>query len=85
LALDRITVELQRSGYLVGDRFTVADLTAPAIFSPLVMPKKFQWPFLERPEVPWRFARIAVGAPRVSAGIAEIYLRHGGSSAEVPA
>jgi hypothetical protein len=41
LALDR-TVELRRSGYLVGDRFTVADLTAPAIFSPLVMPKKFQ-------------------------------------------
>jgi glutathione S-transferase len=61
LALDRITVELQPSGYLVGDRFTVADLTAPALFSPLVMPKEFQYPFREPvPRPVCRFARIAV-------------------------
>src|SRR5262249_38351712 len=36
--LDRIAREVGPSGYLVGDAFSVADLTAAALFSPLVMP-----------------------------------------------
>jgi glutathione S-transferase len=37
-ALDRLESELGDSEYLVGDRFTVADLTAAALFYPLVLP-----------------------------------------------
>ena len=37
-ALDRLESELGEGEYLVGDRFTVADLTAAALFYPLVMP-----------------------------------------------
>jgi glutathione S-transferase len=31
-------------GYLVGDRFTIADLTAAAILSPVVLPPEFPYP-----------------------------------------
>jgi glutathione S-transferase len=37
-AMDRIEAELQPSGYLVGDRFSVADLAAAALFTPLIAP-----------------------------------------------
>jgi glutathione S-transferase len=37
-ALDRLERELGEDGYLVGGRFTVADLTAAALFYPLVLP-----------------------------------------------
>jgi glutathione S-transferase len=37
-AFDRLESELGENEYLVGDRFTVADLTAAALFYPLVLP-----------------------------------------------
>jgi glutathione S-transferase len=37
-ALDRIAAELGPQGYLVGDRFSVADLTAAALLYPIVQP-----------------------------------------------
>jgi len=37
-ALDRLESELGQNQYLVGGRFTVADLTAAALFYPLVLP-----------------------------------------------
>ena len=37
-AMDRIEDELQPSGHLVGDAFSVADLTAAALFTPLLHP-----------------------------------------------
>jgi glutathione S-transferase len=37
-ALDRLEAELNDRDYLVGDGFTVADLTAAALFYPLVLP-----------------------------------------------
>jgi glutathione S-transferase len=37
-AMDRLEAEIQPSGYLVGDRFSVADLTAAALFTPLLAP-----------------------------------------------
>jgi len=43
-ALDRIAAERQPSGYLVGDRFTVADLTAAALLFPIVWPPEFPYP-----------------------------------------
>lgn len=37
-ALDRLEVELGESEYLIGDTFTVADLTAAALLNPIVLP-----------------------------------------------
>ncbi len=54
-ALDRIESERAGRDYLVGDTFTVADLTAAALLYPLVWPPEFpyelpeplRWEFLE--------------------------------------
>ena len=42
-ALDRLEAELQPSGYLVGERFSVADLTAAALLAPVVLPPEFPY------------------------------------------
>jgi glutathione S-transferase len=52
-ALDRLEAELGTGDYLVGERFTVADLTAASLFYPLVLPT--EGPVL--PELPATFAR----------------------------
>ena len=39
-AMDRIESQLGPDGYLVGDRFSVADLTGAALFTPLIGPPK---------------------------------------------
>lgn len=69
-ALDRLDAELERSGgeYLVGERFSVADLTAASLFYPLVSPpegplpadqempegfEEFRGPLKERPGFKW--------------------------------
>ena len=84
-ALDRITADLQPSGYLVGESFSVADLTAAALFSPLVMPKEIQYPFPA--PVPKSLAefRDSLSKHPGFGWVAEIYRRHRGSSAEVTA
>ena len=85
LALDRIEAELQPSGYLVGDRFSVADLTAAALLAPLVFPPEFPY----RPSAPlpapvarWRDA---FAGRRAFRWAAEMYGRHRGTSAEIAA
>src|SRR5277367_5762835 len=55
-AMDRLEHELQPSGFLVGDRFTVADLTAAALLSPLVRPPEF--PYKTPAPVPEPLAKI---------------------------
>src|SRR5262249_42889717 len=42
-ALDRIVAERQPSGFLVGDTFSVADLTAASLLYPLAWPPEFQY------------------------------------------
>ena len=37
-AMDRLEGELRPSGYLVGDAFSVADLTAASLLGPIVVP-----------------------------------------------
>ena len=39
-AVDRLDAALQPCGYLVGQQFSIADLTAAALLSPLVQPEK---------------------------------------------
>lgn len=67
-ALDRLEAELGDGEYLVGDRFSVADLTAASLFYPLAQPEEgpmpadqeaaagfeaFRRPLLERRGVQW--------------------------------
>ncbi len=82
-ALDRIEAEIQPSGYLVGDRFSVADLTAAALFSPLVMPPESAYPLLTPlPAAAARY-RDSLAGSRGFQWVADIYRRHRGTSAEV--
>jgi glutathione S-transferase len=66
VALKRLEAELDGSDYLVGDRFSVADLTAAALFYPLALPpegpqvgdppegfERFRAPLTERAGVQW--------------------------------
>jgi glutathione S-transferase len=64
-ALDRLEVELDGNEYLVGDRFSVADLTAAALLYPLAFPpegpkvespagyERFRAPLADRPGYRW--------------------------------
>jgi glutathione S-transferase len=84
-AMDRLESELGGRDYLVGDAFTVADLTAASLFFPMVRPDEAQYQvpdplpgtlaqrresFSSRPGFKW---------------VQEMYRRHRGESAEVPA
>ena len=84
-ALDRLEAELRPSGYLVGDRFSVADLTAAALLAPVVLPPEFPYrppgP-LPAPVTRWRDALVSRPVCRWAA---EMYRRHRGRSAEIGA
>ncbi|HZR84162.1 MAG TPA: glutathione S-transferase [Candidatus Binatia bacterium] len=85
-AFDRLESELQPSGYLVGDRFTVADLTAAALAAPLVQPPEFPyaWP-PSPPDAAVRLRADYVDRPGFR-WVQEMYRRHRGRSlAEVRA
>ena len=81
-ALERLETELRPSGYLVGDAFSVADLTAAALVSPLLMPEEFPYPWPPIPEPVARWHRSHMGRPAF-VWATEMYRRHRGRSAEV--
>jgi glutathione S-transferase len=82
-ALDRISRELQPSGYLVGDAFSVADLTAAALLAPLLQPAELQYPLaVTFPDSLQRY-RDGVAQHPAAPWALEMYRRHRGSSAEV--
>ena len=84
-AMDGLEKELQPSGYLVADRFTVADLTAAALLSPLVRPPEFPYkPALAIPE-PFAEIRDSLSEHRAFQWTLRVYRQHRGSSAEVSA
>src|SRR5438034_7715699 len=84
-AFARIERELEPSGYLVGDGFSVADLTAAALFYPLVQPPEFPYPW-PRPLPAWLGEYHAALAGRAAfQWVGEMYSRHRGTSAEVVA
>jgi glutathione S-transferase len=84
-AMDRLQREVQPSGYLVGDRFTVADLTAAALLSPLVRPPEF--PYKAAAPLPESFAKIvdSLSSHPAFRWTLETYRQHRGESAEVGA
>ena len=85
-AMGRLEQELQPSGYLVGDRFSVADLTAAALFTPLLSPPGRQYAPASATLAPAVLeTRRELEAREGGAWVAEMYARHRGVSAEVPA
>jgi glutathione S-transferase len=82
---DRFRAELQPSGYLVGDRFTVADLTAAALVAPIVAPEQFPYPQPQRDHPLFAELRDALRDAGFLDWAKEIYARHRGASAEVKA
>jgi glutathione S-transferase len=83
-ALDRIEEERQGRPYLVGESFTVADLTAAALLGPVLQPAEIQYPlqvtlppYLED----YRATLLRHPAAQWAAGI---YHLHRARSAEVP-
>ena len=82
-ALDRIEHEAQNRAYLVGETFTVADLTAAALLAALLQPPEIQYPL--RVELPpylkdYRATLLRHPAAQWAAGI---YSLHRGYSAEI--
>jgi glutathione S-transferase len=80
---DRIEDELDGGEYLVGDRFSVADLTAAALATPLIAPP-------ERPYAPeivpsLRPIRAELESRPAGAWVTEMYARHRGSPVAVAA
>jgi len=77
-AMDRVERELQPSGYLVGESFSVADLAAAALFTPVLAPP-------ERPYAPRSLApsllefREELSERTGGTWVAEIYARHRGA------
>jgi glutathione S-transferase len=84
-ARERFRAELQPSGYLVGEGFTVADLTLAALLSPLVAPVEFPYPQPQRGHPSFAPLRDALAEDGLADWTREIYARHRGRSAEVSA
>lgn len=71
--LDRIESERAGGDYLVGDAFSVADLTAAALLYPLVWPTEYQYQLPDPPE--WQFLEGHRDHPALE-WIREIWRRH---------
>ncbi len=82
-ALDRIEAELGDGDYLVGDGFSVADLTAASLLSPLVAPPEFPYEMPSEWPSEWEEFRRSLADRRGYRWVEETYRRHRGASAEV--
>jgi glutathione S-transferase len=86
-AFDKLEADVGPSGYLVGESFTVADLTAASILAPIVMPPEFPYIKLhpdERTAQSRRFRDSLKDHPGFK-WVEDMYARHRGTSAEVAA
>jgi glutathione S-transferase len=80
---DFLEKQIGTSGYLVGDAFSVADLTAAAVFTAILRPKGFPYPLPE----PWPKELVdlkaSVAGRAGSKWVDEMYAKQRGSSAEI--
>lgn len=81
-ALDRIVADQGPDGYLVGSRFSVADLTAASLMYPLAWPPELQYDYPDPPDS--RLLKSLQEHPGVT-WVREMYRRHRGASAELAA
>jgi glutathione S-transferase len=79
----RFQRELQPSGYLVGDGFTVADLALAALVAPAVAPQQFPYPQPQRGHALLAPLRDALSEYGVLDWTRETYARHRGASSEL--
>lgn len=83
-ALDRIEQQRQGRAYLVGNAFTVADLTAAALLGALIQPPEIQYPLqVQRPPYHEEYRASVLRHP-AALWAAGIYRLHRGRSAELP-
>ena len=80
---ERFRVELQPSGYLVGNGFSVADLTLAALVSPLVAPLQFPYPQPQREHPRFSALREAIAESGMLDWARDMYARHRARSAEI--
>jgi glutathione S-transferase len=80
---ERFWEELGSSGYLVGDEFTVADLTAAALIAPVICPPEFPYPQPQRDHPRLERVRQTLAECGMSEWALGVYARHRGLSAEV--
>ena len=86
-AFDKVEADVGPSGYLVGESFSVADLTAASILAPIVMPPEFPYIKLhpdERAAQSRRFRDSLKDRPGFK-WVEDMYARHRGTSAAVAA
>jgi glutathione S-transferase len=85
-AIDRLEREIPPNGYLVGDSFTVADLTAAALLYPVARPPAFPYELVADDDLPasWREFVDSLRQRPGGRWVGEIYRRHRGVSAELP-
>lgn len=80
---DRLESEIGPSGYLVGNTFTLADLTAAAVMTAILRPPQFAYPLPE----PWPPALVEMKQSLAQRPgyqwVMDIYARHRGKSAEI--
>jgi glutathione S-transferase len=81
-ALDRLEREIGPSGYLAGDAFSVADLTAAALLTPLTTPAEFPYAFPPVPKPTLDFQARFSTRPAFT-WARDMYRRHRGTSAAV--
>jgi glutathione S-transferase len=84
-AVDRLEREISSTGYLVGDSFTVADLTAAALLYGVARPPQFPYAMVADDDLPDRLREFLDSLAQRPGGrwVAEIYRRHRGRSAEL--
>lgn len=75
-ALDHLEQELGEGEYLVGDSFTVADLTAASLFYPLVLPPEGPLPADQKPARGMERFRKPLEERRGFKWVAEMFHRH---------
>ena len=84
-AMDRLEREISASGYLVGDSFTVADLTAAALFYGVARPPEFPYPMVAVNDLPDSWREFLHSLQRRPGGqwLAQMYRQHRCQSAEL--
>ena len=82
-AFDRVAAEIGPSGYLVGDRFSVADLAAASLLAALVAPREHPYPPPEPLPPSWQAFRASLADHPGLHWVQEMYRRHRGVSAAV--
>jgi glutathione S-transferase len=79
---DRLAAEIGSSGFIVGDRFSLADLAAAAVMTAIVRPPEFPYGLPD----PWPPALTAlqdsVAGHAAFRWVCDIYARYRGSSSE---